>query len=325
MPYVDKVTGMVRDEFSFPVFGESYDLSADSPTINSFESPSNPYGPNFNVYSLFDSPGGLAPTKYPWNSQYNNFPSLTDEIWPPMMVDDPLNASFPDWEAPVNPESPPEASTTVSSRNNSTSQSSSPPKPPMQLDEQQNLSSTIAQPPAETEIKKPRKRGRKKKLPRSEEEQELIRARFLERNRVAASKCREKKKKWMDDLERKRLEAQKQNSLFVEQRNQLFTELRLLRRELLRHENCKHKDMEFWLEQCRRKGNEVLFMDPESSIFGDDEYVESVDGFHDRLPSRLPSVASQICDGLPRLTEAAQRMSGVEREAPPGPALMAQA
>lgn len=47
----------------------------------------------------------------------------------------------------------------------------------------------------------PKKRGRKRKVHSSKSEEDASRQRFLERNRIAASKCREKKKAWMDRLE----------------------------------------------------------------------------------------------------------------------------
>ncbi|CAO3587195.1 unnamed protein product [Absidia cylindrospora] len=54
---------------------------------------------------------------------------------------------------------------------------------------------------SEPSIKKSKQGGRKRSIIFEEEEAEIQRKEFLERNRIAASKCRQKKKKWMKDLE----------------------------------------------------------------------------------------------------------------------------
>ncbi|KAH8656713.1 hypothetical protein BGZ60DRAFT_338940, partial [Tricladium varicosporioides] len=82
------------------------------------------------------------------------------------------------------------------------------------------------------------KRGRKKKAPKSTDEQELARKRFLERNRLAASKCREKKKKWMDELEEKRLSEQKDNARLQGTKDNLVHDIGILRRMVMAHANC---------------------------------------------------------------------------------------
>lgn len=70
------------------------------------------------------------------------------------------------------------------------------------------------------------------------EVQEAKRKRFLERNRVAASKCRQKKKAWMQDLETEAREAQnmsKQLKLCV---GMFKEEILQLKNELLKHNTC---------------------------------------------------------------------------------------
>ncbi|KAH6664522.1 hypothetical protein B0J14DRAFT_247436 [Halenospora varia] len=136
---------------------------------------------------------------------------------------------LPKWD--MSSLSPPEDDTnetTCSSRNNSTSQSSTP----------KSSQSQIRSPQNDSDIKLPRKRGRKKKAPKSANEQELARKRFLERNRLAASKCREKKKKWMDELEEKRLSEQKDNARLQETKDNLVHDIGMLRRMVMAHENC---------------------------------------------------------------------------------------
>jgi hypothetical protein len=49
----------------------------------------------------------------------------------------------------------------------------------------------------------PKKRGRKPKIIKNEAEAAQMRQRFLERNRLAASKCRDKKKEWTNNMQQK--------------------------------------------------------------------------------------------------------------------------
>ncbi|KAJ2766874.1 hypothetical protein GGI18_005916 [Coemansia linderi] len=64
------------------------------------------------------------------------------------------------------------------------------------------------------------------------------RLRFLERNRMAASKCRQKKKVWIQDLERRAEEATMQNRSLHIAVAQLKEEVLILRSQLLSHHGC---------------------------------------------------------------------------------------
>ncbi|KAI5790133.1 hypothetical protein EDC01DRAFT_657708 [Geopyxis carbonaria] len=88
---------------------------------------------------------------------------------------------------------------------------------------------------AQSSSRKQRKSLSVEELP---EVQEAKRKRFLERNRVAASKCRQKKKAWMQDLETEAREAQnmsKQLKLCV---GMFKEEILQLKNELLKHNTC---------------------------------------------------------------------------------------
>jgi hypothetical protein len=64
------------------------------------------------------------------------------------------------------------------------------------------------------------------------------RSKFLERNRVAASKCRQKKKEWTNNLEARARELQSQKSQLVLMVNSLRDETLFLKGEMLKHVNC---------------------------------------------------------------------------------------
>ena len=83
------------------------------------------------------------------------------------------------------------------------------------------------------------KRGRRKgKKVLSEEEQAAKRQRFLARNRQAATKCRNRKKEWTQNLEEKAENlAHTQQSLIL-QLKEVEEEKRALQRQITEHANC---------------------------------------------------------------------------------------
>ncbi|KAI9145200.1 hypothetical protein BKA69DRAFT_1121615 [Paraphysoderma sedebokerense] len=70
------------------------------------------------------------------------------------------------------------------------------------------------------------------------EDEEERRKRFLERNRIAASKCRQKKKAWMAQLEGQAESLTDQNKQLLSIASQLRDEIITLRSQLLIHKNC---------------------------------------------------------------------------------------
>ena len=75
-------------------------------------------------------------------------------------------------------------------------------------------------------------------LPEVEDVQDEKRYKFLERNRVAASKCRQKKKEWTSNLEAKARELQTENSQQLLMITSLKEELMFLKGEMLNHTEC---------------------------------------------------------------------------------------
>jgi cyclic AMP-dependent transcription factor ATF-2 len=115
------------------------------------------------------------------------------------------------------------------------------------------------------------------------------RSRFLERNRVAASKCREKKKLYVSDLEETKRDLETQNAQLQLEYEGLLGEVSGLKNHLLAHAKCNDPNIEAWLSYEARK-----FVQNTSNVFGysDRDLVESgIDG-HPRDQSPVPSKKS---------------------------------
>ena len=68
--------------------------------------------------------------------------------------------------------------------------------------------------------------------------EDVRRSKFLERNRVAASKCRQKKKEWTSNLETRARDLQKNNSSLRMMLGSLKDEVLFLKGEMLKHTSC---------------------------------------------------------------------------------------
>ncbi|KAF8449738.1 hypothetical protein BDZ91DRAFT_629126, partial [Kalaharituber pfeilii] len=79
------------------------------------------------------------------------------------------------------------------------------------------------------------------------------RKRFLERNRVAASKCRQKKKEWMQNLEENARRAQSTSKFLQHTVGVLKDELLILKQELLKHHGCDCAKIRTYLMQEAEK------------------------------------------------------------------------
>ncbi|KAI4115896.1 MAG: hypothetical protein LQ345_003580, partial [Seirophora villosa] len=102
-----------------------------------------------------------------------------------------------------------------------------------------------------TPLKRSRKYGRsansQKGGPPSSAE-EVRRHKFLERNRVAASKCRQKKKEWTQNLEARARELQKENRSVRAMLDSLRDEMLFLKGEMLKHSNCRCEHIQGWVK-----------------------------------------------------------------------------
>ncbi|KAJ3323301.1 hypothetical protein HDU76_013695 [Blyttiomyces sp. JEL0837] len=87
------------------------------------------------------------------------------------------------------------------------------------------------------------------------------RKRFLERNRIAASKCRQKKKQWIYELERKASEATERNAELNVLVGQLREEVLMLKNQMLLHRKCGCQEVQGYLrdagKQFSQQGNDT--------------------------------------------------------------------
>lgn len=75
------------------------------------------------------------------------------------------------------------------------------------------------------------------------------RSKFLERNRVAASKCRQKKKEWTQNLETKARELQRHNNESRLVRDSCKEEILFLKGEMLKHTACGCTSIQEYLQR----------------------------------------------------------------------------
>ena len=100
--------------------------------------------------------------------------------------------------------------------------------------------------------------------------EDVKRSKFLERNRVAASKCRQKKKEWTQNLENKARELQKNNSSLRLMVDSLRQEVVFLKGEMLKHSSCGCDQIQKFLKQgsasfSDRGMNDIIFKREDSS------------------------------------------------------------
>jgi hypothetical protein len=97
--------------------------------------------------------------------------------------------------------------------------------------------------------KKRTRRTRKKREPDAHCLGEVEkRSKFLERNRVAASKCRQKKKEWATNLDSKARELQMNKDSLSVLANSLKEEVLYLKGEMLRHSGCNCPEIKAYLQ-----------------------------------------------------------------------------
>jgi hypothetical protein len=79
------------------------------------------------------------------------------------------------------------------------------------------------------------------------------RSKFLKRNRIAASKCRQKKKEWVSSLEDTRYGLEHENNILHKQYNGLVDELSTIKNQLMQHASCNDANINQWLDNEARK------------------------------------------------------------------------
>ncbi|KAF4991715.1 hypothetical protein FDECE_13946 [Fusarium decemcellulare] len=79
------------------------------------------------------------------------------------------------------------------------------------------------------------------------------RNKFLKRNRIAASKCRQKKKEWVNNLEETRHGLEHQHSNLQMEYNGLVDEVSRMKTQLMQHAACNDANINQWIENEARK------------------------------------------------------------------------
>lgn len=128
-----------------------------------------------------------------------------------------------------------------------------------------SLKETYAMPPARKSPREssepPKKKARQKQAKpakqesEDEEEDESTekRKKFLEKNRIAASKCREKKKKWVHDLEYNKSQLERLNMELRLEHRGLISELNQTKSMLMSHADCNDPNITEWLNNQARR------------------------------------------------------------------------
>ncbi|KAJ0117140.1 bZIP transcription factor [Diaporthe amygdali] len=86
-----------------------------------------------------------------------------------------------------------------------------------------------------------------------EDESTEKRKKFLEKNRIAASKCREKKKKWVHELEYNKSHLERHNMELRLEHRGLVNELNQTKSMLMSHADCNDPNISEWLNNQARR------------------------------------------------------------------------
>ena len=137
--------------------------------------------------------------------------------------------------------------------------------------------------------------------------EDVKRSKFLERNRIAASKCRQKKKEWTQNLEDRARELQKNNNHLRMVVDSCRQEVLFLKGELLKHSQCECESIQAFIKSGANDfadhKQEDLFkreISPigsmPSSRLGSVDTVPALNDFPSRSPTAEPANASNAND-----------------------------
>lgn len=79
------------------------------------------------------------------------------------------------------------------------------------------------------------------------------RDKFLERNRIAASKCRQRKKQWVNGLEEAKNGLENQNSQLQMEYNSLLGEVSRMKNQIMSHATCHDPNIDKWIDNEARR------------------------------------------------------------------------
>ena len=121
--------------------------------------------------------------------------------------------------------------------------------------------STDITPPDQEPPRKRRAKRIKKESTMGEEDRR--RRKFLERNRIAASKCREKKKLYVSELEETKIGLETHHAHLQLEATSLMAEISRLKHRLMAHAKCNDVHIDRWLNNEARK-----FVQTNNELFG---------------------------------------------------------
>jgi len=163
--------------------------------------------------------------------------------------------------------------------------------------------STDITPPDQDPPKKRKARRTKREANMIEEEHK--RSRFLERNRIAASKCREKKKQYVSDLEETKIGLETQHAHLQMEYNGLLGEVSGLKHHLMAHAKCNDPNIDRWLDNEARR-----FVQTSNELFGGQPFP-NFGGPNNSSQTALPTSSSPRSRNA-SIASTYQAMQGVQ-------------
>ncbi|KPM40768.1 hypothetical protein AK830_g5776 [Neonectria ditissima] len=162
--------------------------------------------------------------------------------------------------------------------------------------EQQSLDSTSpdnGQEPIKANPQRQRQRAQRQRRasPRqvfdndADDDDDEKRNKFLQRNRVAASKCRQKKKEWTNQLEATKTGLETRNLMLRMEIDGLTGEVDRMKHQLMDHATCNDSNIDQWMEHEARRVVEKSALNLNTGMMCDSERTLSQSG-----PSELPSI-----------------------------------
>ncbi|KAL7807002.1 hypothetical protein V8C44DRAFT_351451 [Trichoderma aethiopicum] len=137
---------------------------------------------------------------------------------------------------------------------------------------------------------KPAKAKTTRRRCRSETEKRDV---IKQRNRVAASKCRQKKKEKVDELKETKASLERRNSELQLEYQRLRQELGQVKSHLIRHTDCNDPNIDRWVENEAKCYVQKLVHKGEQRRLGSVGSISSADGVVDGMRTRsLHSVQS---------------------------------
>ncbi|EGR46862.1 uncharacterized protein TRIREDRAFT_109538 [Trichoderma reesei QM6a] len=113
-----------------------------------------------------------------------------------------------------------------------------------------------------------------------------------QRNRVAASKCRQKKKEKVDELKEIKSSLERRNSELQLEYQRLRQELGQVKSHLIRHTDCNDPNIDRWVENEAKSYVQKLVQTSEQRRLGSVCSMSSADGVVDGLHMRTHSLPS---------------------------------